>query len=164
MLPSPKLFAIAHLCGMAVVAQIVGDLRPSLSFKVVSGGNDNHFLRDSITSAQFVLTSANSTSSLRRLVVALPAGNTGALTYFVPADGSSNLAVNLVEGSLKSTTTDYFNVGVQADLAFDGSATLGTTIIGAVRAMRGTFPLRALCLRIVGLTAVPWQTTWREAA
>ncbi|RDX43809.1 hypothetical protein OH76DRAFT_1409762 [Lentinus brumalis] len=122
----------------AAAAQIVNNTAPSLSFKVVSGGNDNHFLRDNLTSAQLLLTSANSTSAPRRLVVALPAGNAGALAYFLPADTSGNgtLGVHLVEGSLRSATADYFNVGVQAELAFDANATLGATIVGAVRAMR----------------------------
>ncbi len=72
--------------------------------------------------------------------MALPAGNAGALAYFLPADTSGNgtLGVHLVEGSLRSATADYFNVGVQAELAFDANATLGATIVGAVRAMRGT--------------------------
>ena len=121
------------------VAQIISDPTPSLSFKVTSGDNDNYFLRDNLTSAQLLLTSPNSTTSARRLVVALPAGNSGALAYFLPSNPAANstLGIDLVEGSLKSTTTDYFNVGVQADLTFDGNATLGVTILGAVRAMRG---------------------------
>ena len=137
-----QLLGLLHLAA----AQIVNDTTPSLSFRVVSGGNDNYFLRDNLTSAQLLLTSANSTSVPRRLVVALPAGNSGALTYFLPANASggangtsTSLGVSLVEGSLKSATADYFNVGVQADLVFDGNATLGVTIIGAVRAMRGNY-------------------------
>ncbi|KAI0329281.1 hypothetical protein GY45DRAFT_1416531 [Cubamyces sp. BRFM 1775] len=139
----------ALLYGSAAFAQIVGSQNASLAFKVVSGGNDNYFLRDNLTSAQLLLTSANSTSTAGRLVVALPAGNTGALTYFLPksevaisqGDSGNNttvgaLNVTLVDGSFKSATTDYFNVGVQADLSFDANATLGVTIVGAVRAMR----------------------------
>ena len=138
------------LYASATSAQIVGQQNASLAFKVVSGGNDNYFLRDNLTSAQLLLTSANNTSAVRRLVVALPAGNTGALTYFLPkpdanagqdVSGNSSTAgalnVTLVDGSFKSATTDYFNVGVQADLNFDTNATLGVTIVGAVRAMRG---------------------------
>lgn len=143
-------FAIFALAGTAI-AQIVGEPNATLAFHVASGGNDNYFLRDGRTSAQLVLTSPNSTSEARRLVVALPAGNSGALVYFLPKDASMNtgssganstspvaLGVTLVEGSLKSATADYFNIGVQAELAFDQNATLGVTIIGAVRAMRGT--------------------------
>ncbi|KAI0366300.1 hypothetical protein BV20DRAFT_1124361 [Pilatotrama ljubarskyi] len=134
--------SIVYVCALGAAAQIVGEQNATLAFKVVSGGNDNYFLRDNLTSAQLLLTSANSTSAARRLVVALPAGNSGALTYFLPKNDSSNptstsaLNVTLVEGSFRSATADYFNVGVQADLAFDRNATLGVTIIGAVRAMR----------------------------
>ncbi|KAI0671937.1 hypothetical protein C8Q78DRAFT_806310 [Trametes maxima] len=119
-------------------AQIVSQGNTSLAFKVVSGGNDNYFLRDDLTSAQLLLTSSNDTTTMaRRLVVALPAGNSGAVTYFLPKDSATgHLGVTVVEGSVRSATGDYFNVGVQADLLFDGNATLGTTVIGAVRAMR----------------------------
>lgn len=143
-----SLFALASIAA----AQIVGEPNTTLAFHVASGENDNYFLRDGRTSGQLVLTSANNTSAARRLVVALPAGNSGALAYFLPMDASTDagasggnstsptaLGVTLVEGSLKSATVDYFNIGVQADLAFDRNATLGVTIIGAVRAMRGTW-------------------------
>lgn len=132
---------------LTCIAQVAhGQILPSndtqLSFSVSSGGNDNYFLRDNVTSAQLLLTSANSTNTLRRLVVALPAGNSGALTYFTPLNstsGASNLSVSLVNGSFTSTTREYNNTGAQADLSFSGNATLGVTIIGAVRAMRGMF-------------------------
>lgn len=113
----------------------------SLSFQVASGGNDNYFLRDNVTAAQLLLTSANNTSTIpRRFVVALPAGNTGALTYFLPLNATSNgslLSVNLVNSTFHSTTREFNSSGVEADLAFSTNATLGVTIIGAVRAMRG---------------------------
>lgn len=131
-----------------------------LSFQVSSGGNDNYFLRDSVTSAQLLLTSANNTSTdVRRFVMALPAGNSGALVYFLPLPnpgGSSNVTQNttstgntttagnltfafsLVNGTFTSTTDDFNNTGAQAEISFTGNATLGVTIIGAVRAMRGT--------------------------
>lgn len=114
----------------------------NLSFQVSSGGNENYFFRDNLTSAQVLLTSANSTSELRRLVVALPAGNSGSLSYFLPTNAAINgtLGVTLQNGSLTSTTDEFDNVGVQANLIFSENATLGVTIIGAVRAMRGMGP------------------------
>lgn len=112
-----------------------------LSFSVSTGGNDNFFLRDNVTSGQLLLTSsANTSESFSRLVVALPAGNTGALSYFLPLN-SSTFSVNLVNGSLATTARTYNNTGLQADLNFTGNATLGVTIVGAVRAMRGKIPL-----------------------
>ena len=112
----------------------------NFSFRVTHGGNENYFLRDNLTSAQVLLTSSNSTSALRRLIVALPAGNSGALTYFLPIDNTtsgSNLTVMLQNNTLQSAVDDFDNVGIQANLNFTGNATLGVTVIGAVRAMRG---------------------------
>lgn len=120
----------------------------SLSFQVLSGGNDNYFLRDNVTSAQLLLTSANNTSPVRRLVFALPAGNSGGLVYFLPLpdnsttgdvtiNGNSTLGISVVNGTFTSTTDKFNNSGAQVELAFSGNATLGVTIIGAVRAMRG---------------------------
>lgn len=133
--------APAFLALVPATAQVQNDTSV-LSFQVTSGGNDNYFIRDNVTSAQVLLTSANNTSSApRRLVVALPAGNSGALTYFLPLNSSSDataLSVILVNGTLQTTTRDFNNTGIQADLAFNSNATLGVTIIGAVRAMRGT--------------------------
>ncbi|EJD08148.1 uncharacterized protein FOMMEDRAFT_144208 [Fomitiporia mediterranea MF3/22] len=111
----------------------------NLSFQVTSGGNENYFLRDNLTSAQVLLTSANSLASLRRLVVALPAGNSGVLTYFLPLSNSSSndsLSVTIQNDSLTSTSEELNNVGIQGNLSFNASATVGVTIIGAVRAMR----------------------------
>ncbi|KAI0648904.1 hypothetical protein C8Q79DRAFT_903844 [Trametes meyenii] len=130
-------FTAAHASAGTAFAQMVERGNASLAFQVVSGGNDNYFLRDGLTSAQLLLTSANDTTiTARRLVVALPAGNSGAVTYFLPKDETGRLGVTVVEGSVRSATGDHFSVGVQADLVFDGNATMGTTVIGAVRAMR----------------------------
>jgi hypothetical protein len=111
----------------------------ALSLEVTSGGNDNYFLRDNVTSAQLLVTSANNTSPVRRIVFALPAGNSGGLVYFLPSNPSSGtqLGLSVVNNTFKSTTAPYNNVGAQVQLAFNQNATLGVTIIGAVRAMRG---------------------------
>ncbi|KAI0341534.1 hypothetical protein BDW22DRAFT_1421109 [Trametopsis cervina] len=106
-----------------------------LSFSVSVGGNDNHFIRDNVTSAQLLLTSPNASHAPSRLVVAFPAGNSGALTYFLPLN-SSDISIELVNGSLSSVAKEFNNSGVQADLHVQGNVTLGVTIIGAVRAMR----------------------------
>ena len=105
----------------------------SLSFSVLSGGNSNVFIRDNISAAQVVLT-ANA-SALQRLVVALPAGNSGALAYFL-ANGSDTLGVLLVNGSLRTTTQAFGMVGIRGTLAFSSNASLGVTILGATRAVR----------------------------
>lgn len=117
-----------------------------LSFRITSGDNDNYFLRDNVTSCQLLVTSSNETAPVRRVVFALPAGNSGALAYFLPmntssstnsSSNSSELGISLVDGSFVSTTGDFNNTGAQADFNFTTNATLGVIIIGAVRAMRG---------------------------
>ena len=141
-----RLFVFLQACQAIAGQTITNSSGPSLSFQVLSGGNNNNFFRDNSTSAQLLLTSENSTSTARRLVVALPAGNSGALVYFLPSNqvaggnSTNTLGVNLVNGSFTSATAEFSNVGVQADLVFDANATLGVTIIGAVRAMRGSCP------------------------
>lgn len=117
-----------------------------LSFQVTSGDNDNFFLRDSTTTAQLLLTKGNSSSELRRLVVALPAGNSGALTYFIPQNNTEQLSVALEDGTFRSRTDDFDNVGIQANLKFSGNSSIGVTIIGAVRAMRGEATLCSVLL------------------
>ncbi|KAF9563018.1 hypothetical protein CPC08DRAFT_816871 [Agrocybe pediades] len=109
------------------------------TFHVTSGSNENFFYRDNITTAQLLLTSTNaSTNTTRRLVAALPAGNNGALVYFLPkdTDNSPQLNMELVNGSMISVTAENGNRGVQADVQFSANATLGVTIVGAVRALR----------------------------
>ena len=130
---------LAASCCYNTIAQLTGDPPPSLAFKVTSGENDNYFLRDNLTSAQLLVTTSNSTASSRRLVIALPAGNSGVLAYFHPSESNNNsvFGVGVAEGSFQSVMADFSNVGVRVDLNFSGNATLGTTIIGAVRAMRG---------------------------
>lgn len=117
-----------------------------LSFQVTSGDNDNFFLRDSTTTAQLLLTKGNSSSELRRLVVALPAGNSGALTYFIPQNNTEQLSITLEDGTFRSRTDDFDNVGIQANLNFSGNSSIGVTIIGAVRAMRGEATLCSVLL------------------
>lgn len=121
--------------------------KPSqLVFTVSSGGNDNYFLRDNVTAAQLGLTNPNiSDTQPRRLVVALPAGNSGALTYFLPLNETEPLAVSLANGSFQSTTEEFNNRGIQADLTLSTNATLGVTIIGSVRAMRGECCYAVVC-------------------
>ena len=148
-----RLLTLLQIC-IAASARTLANPTSSLSFEVVSGGYDNYFLRDNVTSAQLLLSSSNNTAKARRLVVALPAGNSGALAYFLPS-GSNTLGVTMVNGSFKSATADYSNVGIQADLVFNANATLGDTVIGAVRAMRGMSPTDAVSKLLNGYHTAP---------
>ena len=67
----------------------------------------------------------------------MPAGNSGALSYFLPLNSNEQLSVQLVNSSLLQDAAGGFNnVGVQGRMTFSTDATLGVTILGAVRAMR----------------------------
>ncbi|KAF8978110.1 hypothetical protein BDQ17DRAFT_1383270 [Cyathus striatus] len=107
--------------------------KDALNFQLTSSGNENYFYRDNITSAQVLLTSPASNAT-RRLVAALPAGNNGALVYFLPASTNSGVAsedkldITLINGTLKSTTSPFHNVGIQADILVTANATLGVTL------------------------------------
>ncbi|KAH9485673.1 hypothetical protein JR316_0002583 [Psilocybe cubensis] len=109
------------------------------TFHVTSGSNENYFYRDNITTAQLLLTSTTASNNVtRRLVAALPAGNNGALVYFLPQKEPSSVPLNLelVNGSMKSVSLADGNRGIQADMTLTANATLGVTIVGAVRALR----------------------------
>ncbi|THU89762.1 hypothetical protein K435DRAFT_728809 [Dendrothele bispora CBS 962.96] len=143
---------LAHSLGLGLaLSLLVLGVRPApstststsslLSFQISSGGNENFFYRDNQTSAQVLLTSPNNTASARRFIAALPAGNIGALVYFLPLSSGTDeqgehLGLTLLNDTLTSTADELDNVGIQADLLFSRNATLGVTIVGAVRAMR----------------------------
>ena len=67
----------------------------------------------------------------------MPAGDSGALSYFLRLNSSKQLSAQLVRNSLLQDATGSFNnVGVQGRMTFSTDATLGITVLGAVRAMR----------------------------
>ncbi|PPQ88991.1 hypothetical protein CVT25_005090 [Psilocybe cyanescens] len=125
---------------------------PSITtFHVTSGSNENYFYRDNITTAQLLLTSASASSNItRRLVAALPAGNNGALVYFLPVNAVSAtpLNVELVNGTMKSVSLENGNRGIQADLAFTANATLGVTIVGAFQLLIRLSKIKRLQVRL----------------
>lgn len=133
------------LCSLAFAA-LSGQPTPSqpTTFHITSGSNENYFFRDNITTAQVLVTSSSASNSIpRRFVAALPAGNNGALVYFLPANTNGNsstpLNIELINGTMKSATGEDGNRGIQADIRLSSNATLGVVIVGAVRAMRGSF-------------------------
>ena len=95
---------------------------------------NNYVYRDDLTSAQVVL-SANSSEKPSRLIVAFPKGNTGILTYFVPANGSSvGVTTNL--GSFSSVQDENNQTGLSGTLQLDNEVRLGVTLIGSIRTVR----------------------------
>lgn len=121
---------------LSVLSQSPASSNSDLNLHISTGGFDNYFWRSNTTAAQVLLTSPNASDSLQRFVVAMPAGNSGTLAYFLPSDPVQNLSVQLVDGALQDANGNFNNVGVQGQLSFNADASLGVTIIGAVRAMR----------------------------
>ncbi|KZT43842.1 hypothetical protein SISSUDRAFT_1057376 [Sistotremastrum suecicum HHB10207 ss-3] len=108
----------------------------TLDFQVQSGGNTNYFFRDDIAAAQILFPNATADSGPQRFVAALPAGNSGALVYFIPRNASTSLSVQAVNRSFTSTVQAFNNTGISGQMSFDNNASMGVAIIGAVRAMR----------------------------
>ncbi|KIJ27555.1 hypothetical protein M422DRAFT_271225 [Sphaerobolus stellatus SS14] len=129
---------LAGLLGLLAFSSHVSSQKETdvLNLHLTSGGFENYLWRSNITAAQILLTSSNVTDRLQRFVVAMPAGNSGALSYFLPVDETQELSVQLVNGTLQDAVAPFNNVGVQGKLSFNADASLGVTIIGAVRAMR----------------------------
>lgn len=125
---SVVLVSLLSLCTPAVS-------QTTLNVSVNSQGYDNYFLRqDSLSTV--TLLSANP-STTQRLLVATPAGNSGAVAYFNATTGSNNnnFHVTVVNGSLHSLQQGS-NSGVAGTLTFNQNATLTRAIVGSVRAMR----------------------------
>jgi hypothetical protein len=123
-------FLLLPLLGLSQVSD------PNINLHLSSGGNDNYLWRSNVTAAQVLLTSPSVPDRLQRFVVGMPAGNSGTLSYFLPLKNNVTLSVQLLNGTLSDAVTDFDNVGVQGSLSFSADASLGVTIIGAVRAMR----------------------------
>ncbi|KAF8586613.1 hypothetical protein K439DRAFT_1386873 [Ramaria rubella] len=124
---------LSLLLPSVIVAQ---DSDAILNLHLTSGGYDNYFWRSNVTATQVLFTSPNVTDRPQRFVMGMPAGNSGVLSYFLPVNENQQLSVQLVNGSLQDAAGDFNNVGAQGHMSFNADATLGVTILGAVRAMR----------------------------
>lgn len=128
---------VACLTVLASIPSCVGqNLSTALNFQVQSGGNTNYFFRDNTTAAQILFPNATADFGPQRFVAALPAGNSGALVYFLPQNSSTSLSVQAVNGSLSSVIHELNNTGISGRMSFDNNASMGVAVIGAVRAMR----------------------------
>ncbi|KAK4689008.1 hypothetical protein P7C73_g1082, partial [Tremellales sp. Uapishka_1] len=106
-----------------------------LSFGPISfAGYNNYVYRDAITSAQIVITNNASTSSPSRFITAFPQGNTGALVYFIPQNGTLSTTLNFT--SVTSVNDTYGQVGLTGDLDVSSDLAFGVTLIGGVRTLR----------------------------
>jgi hypothetical protein len=111
---------------------------------------ENYFYSDCQVDAQVVITSPLPDSNLSiigpRLIVAWPAGNSGACAFFEPQNGvNGSLAIDLISAptganltsvSVSSPNSQYPSVGVKGALRFNSSARLTVPILGSVRTIR----------------------------
>lgn len=103
----------------------------------LAGGFDNTFFRDNVTSAQILVTSPNITNDQAvRFIVATPAGNSGALLYFIPSSNSSGFTAIIEEASLNSVSAASNQAGVSGVVQLSSEASLGVAIVGGIRASK----------------------------
>lgn len=114
---------------------------------------ENYFYSDCHSANQIVVTSPLPASNLTvigpRLLVAWPAGNSGAVAFFAPQSGiNGSLGIELVNGTSNqplsgvsrsantSSLTGSPVVGVSTTVRFNSSAYLTVPIMGSIRTMR----------------------------
>jgi hypothetical protein len=112
----------------------------------------NYLYSDCNVAAQTVVTTPQPNSNLSiigpRLIIAWPAGNSGACLFFAPANGpNGTLSTQLVNSTLgtplgpvysppTSSSNKNPSVGVQGVLRFNATATLTLPILGSIRTIR----------------------------
>lgn len=107
--------------------------------------HDNYFYSDCHTSVHVIVTSPRSASDLNlvkpRLLVAWPAGNSGALALFAPESGKEGtLGVRLENSTDSGESLEPINkssrVGISGSINFNDTARLTVPILGSIRAIR----------------------------
>jgi hypothetical protein len=122
----------------------------ALRLNNVDGPHDNYFYSDCHSSSHVVVTSPRIGDDLDfikpRLLVAWPAGNSGALALFEPGSGQTGTLAVKVERA--SDTAEAFDsiyetsaganplVGISGAINFNDSAILAVPILGSIRAIR----------------------------
>jgi hypothetical protein len=122
----------------------------ALRLNNVDGPHDNYFYSDCHSSSHVVVTSPRIGDDLDfikpRLLVAWPAGNSGALALFEPGSGQAGTLAVKVERA--SDTAEAFDsiyetsaganplVGISGAINFNDSAILAVPILGSIRAIR----------------------------
>ncbi|KAF1843180.1 uncharacterized protein K460DRAFT_418295 [Cucurbitaria berberidis CBS 394.84] len=145
------------LIATAVARNTASEARQAPSFSVYScpgpasrlylpdSPHDNYFYSDCHSSVHVVVTSPRLDSDLKivkpRLLVAWPAGNSGALALFAPETGQEGtLGVRLENSTDSGNSLDPLNestrVGVSGAINFNDTARLTVPILGSIRAIR----------------------------
>ena len=111
---------------------------------------ENYFYSDQNGAAQVVVTSPLPDSDLSiigpRVIVAWPAGNSGACMFFQPESGmNGSLGIKVINSTVGSPLAPVFiegkgdgypSVGVKGVIRLNTTATLSLSILGSVRAIR----------------------------
>jgi len=109
---------------------------------------ENYFYSDRNGAAQVVVTSPLPDSDLSiigpRLIVAWPAGNSGACMFFRPENGvNGSLEIKVVNSTVGSPLAPVFikgdgypSIGVEGVIRLNSSAVLSLSILGSVRSIR----------------------------
>jgi hypothetical protein len=108
------------------------------------GPHDNYFYSDCHTSVHVIVTSPQSGSDARtvkpRLLVAWPAGNSGALALFAAESGQEDALKIALEKSGDADAVESLNesdrVGISGTISFNVAARLTVPILGSIRSIR----------------------------
>lgn len=107
--------------------------------------HDNYFYSDCNSSSHVIVTTPRPGSDLNivkpRLLVAWPAGNSGALALFAPESGQfGTLGIHLKKSSSSRADLDPIHdsqrVGVSGTINFNNAARLTVPILGSIRTIR----------------------------
>lgn len=140
------LFAICW--GPAIAAEC-----PATSLHLSEPPYENYFLSDCITSSHVIVTSQDADSNRStvkpRLLIAWPAGNSGAAAYFQAENNNTYLGLRLEnttsdgevletvnEPPADETRNENRRVGVKGLVHFDTPALLTLPILGSIRSIR----------------------------
>lgn len=145
-----KLSMLVGLLVISVGSVLAADC-PASRLHLTEPPYDNYFLSDCITSAHVIVTSpdANSNAGAKpRMIVAWPAGNSGAAAYFEPENGGT-LGLHLENSTSSGQILETVNepaapgaknqnprVGVKGLIHFDAPALLTLPILGSIRTIR----------------------------
>ncbi|CAE7014014.1 hypothetical protein P3342_003871 [Pyrenophora teres f. teres] len=109
------------------------------------GPYDNHFYSDCHTSVHVIVTSplanSNLTAITPRLLIAWPAGNSGAMTFFAPENGEAGSLSMKLEGAddngqVLQALNAADHVGISGRITFNSSAILTVPVLGSIRSIR----------------------------
>jgi hypothetical protein len=141
---------VSHYASPVCNASTTPCPEPASRLNLLDGPHVNYFYSDCHSSSHVIVTSPRVGDDLNfikpRLLVAWPAGNSGALALFEPGNGRpGTLAVrfeNISETGealcpiYRTDTGDHPRVGVIGAINFNDSATLSVPILGSIRAIR----------------------------